>query len=285
MRQPFNPRATWLMKPILGTRVDPSHDLAPSAGVLLNEGGGSAPVALYGVGTAPFSGSAAWVTGSQGPAISIPAASSFLTLPNLSAFRPLLPATIRTRILVTSLAAARSIVYTDGWIGLYAGIFLKVETSGFVSASTGDNGGNGGLSRRTTTATSNALSVNTWYDVVASLVTTTNMSLYVNGKLCTSSTSGSGGALAYSGTPGIIGHEATSNNLTLSGSIDHLLIWPRALTAAEVALLYVNPWCFMQPPVVPRFWLVPTGGAAPYAHRTLGNRAGSRTLRPASGEL
>lgn len=61
------------------------------------------------------------------------------------------------------------------------------------------------------------------------------------------------------------------------GPIDYFYIINRALSAAEVAWLYAEPYAMIQAPEMPVFYSIPAG-ATIYSRRGISNRAGTRTV-------
>lgn len=59
-----------------------------------------------------------------------------------------------------------------------------------------------------------------------------------------------------------IGQMFPDNTLWFSGVVAYLLAWNRALSAAEVAWLYAEPYAMIQAPQMPVFYSIPAGGSS-----------------------
>ena len=81
----------------------------------------------------------------------------------------------------------------------------------------------------------------------------------------------------YGGTVQTSFASQNDTRLYMTGAMGRVQIYSRALSAAEVAWLYAEPYAFIQAPEMPVFYSVPAAVTI-YSRRGLTNRAGTRTV-------
>ena len=214
-------------KPPLGFQVNGGHPLSKGlVGLwLFNEGSGSQVFDLSGYGnngTFDATNPPAWKAGKFGSCVDI----------NTSATQPIsLPSSI---VLTQGTIAGR--IYWSGnaekmWIGddTTSNYFFYVGHWRVKGATTKID-------------FSDSLPAAGWYYVVL-VMDGTNWNLYVD------DVPDSGNPIASSQTYTIntIGHSYSSSTYCWDGDIDNAMIWNRALSASEIAQLYSNSFCFMEP--------------------------------------
>jgi len=106
----------------------------------------------------------------------------------------------------------------------------------------------------------NAFQVEKWYHLVGVAKGTTAWA-YVNGVLAASGV-GSGTYNTDAASPVLIGANTITGQYDFDGIIDNVLIYNRALSATEIALLYREPFCFMADDL-PVSMMYDYSGAAP----------------------
>jgi Concanavalin A-like lectin/glucanases superfamily len=116
-----------------------------------------------------------------------------------------------------------------------------------------------------TRSSSFALANNTWYQCVGTFDDASGAKkLYVDGKQEDSTTWSN--HIEYSGTTAVFGALVpTGTNQVYTGDLDHFLVWNRALSAAEVQLLYAQPFAFVAQPSAARTFFLASQDVSPSA--------------------
>jgi len=114
----------------------------------------------------------------------------------------------------------------------YSGISLQLIPGGQIEANYGDGGAPGSTSRRSTFSDS-AIPADEWHHVVVVMHDLVTTEIYIDGIPDSTTTSGSGGPLAYYQEDAVIGN-VPSGLAPFPGELDELKLFRRALTPAEV---------------------------------------------------
>jgi hypothetical protein len=142
-----------------------------------------------------------------------------------------------------------TIFANDGNRNNYRGFMIQQLTNGGLQFNFGDGGGELSGDRRSFASAGGLLSANRIYHVMATIRGSTDGSLWVNGALVSVTTSGTGGAIAYSDNPARIGSQAFGNNFTgFFGRIYFLAFYNRGFTGQEVHFRARDPYRVLRPP-------------------------------------
>jgi|9_EtaG_2_1085328.scaffolds.fasta_scaffold00770_8 hypothetical protein len=120
--------------------------------------------------------------------------------------------------------------------GSYTGFSFIVVSDGQIIIRKGDGGGTGSSNRSDAIAAAGSISAGSWTHL-AFVLPSANKStwkIYVNGVSQTLTTSGTGGAVSYSGTAAI-GSRATNS---FNGAIDECAVFNTELSASDVTTIY-----------------------------------------------
>ena len=121
---------------------------------------------------------------------------------------------------------------------VYAGFGIVLSLPGYeIVAGIGDGTGNGSTNRRSLTTTQ-FVNVGAWNHVVATASTGPVFEVYINGLLCSGTTSGTGGPLSWgSGASAQIGKPGGYTG-GLTGSVSSVKFYNKKLSASEVLQNY-----------------------------------------------
>lgn len=123
---------------------------------------------------------------------------------------------------------------------VYNGIWFSTNFESKLIINYGNGGATTAQGRRTRRGTT-PLAQDVWYHVAAVLKNAQNMSVYLNGENDDNDYTGTATNLQYSDGSADIGRKDGSYNdppLFLDGSIDDVIFWGRALTDAEIRMIY-----------------------------------------------
>ena len=243
------------MKPFRSAHLNHTHPLARGlVGCwLLNEGAGKIVWDYSGNNNSgSLLGDAAFAAGRFGFCIKFDGNGDYVNLGNRATLQVAVPFTISAWVYINSLALDSWVVGTDKYNfdtgGKYYGCHLRVLSTGAVSGIYGAGTGNYSQDRRTAVTSTTPITTNQWYHIVAVCHGAADWTIAVNGINQPLTYSGSGGALAYSASPAVLGQtQSTSAPYWFNGRIDNCLIYNRALTAKETELLYQRPFCMFEP--------------------------------------
>jgi hypothetical protein len=138
-------------------------------------------------------------------------------------------------------------IYLLGWGGGGAGrIMSNAKADLRVSASKPSFSRDGNTTTANGAANSLSATPGPWYHVAVTSVVTpgtlaTSSQIYVNGKA--SGAAQSTGTAAAGNANLTIGNQSNATNRAFNGTIAIPCAWARALSAAEIARLYSEPWC------------------------------------------
>jgi hypothetical protein len=172
---------------------------------------------------------------------------NWIDLGNKSALKIQFPITIsvwvKNKILYTY---DKALFINDNFLNSYFGIWLairKSDTESYFGCGFGDGGAASSAHRISKVANIN-MDLNVWYHMVAIIKGPAEMDLFLNNTKIEGVISGTGGNLAYSNASGALGRNDGNNPIEyLNGDLDDLRIYNRALTQAEITLLYhENGW-------------------------------------------
>ncbi len=115
----------------------------------------------------------------------------------------------------------------------YRGVLFGTHSSGVLELRFGDGSGSGGFGRRTKLGDT-VLSLGVWHHVAAVIRGATDMTIYLAGVDDGGTYSGTGGAVAYSSEPALIGIAWEGGSKWMDGQIDELKVYDRELTQSEI---------------------------------------------------
>jgi len=245
-------------KPNLGLQVNKAHPLAPTVFWLFNENGGGKVFDLSWNGnTGTFVNSPIWVPGKYGSAIQFVAGDSdYITIGDKDAFSFTtgsadLPFSIVSSFKSTDLTNTNAIIskFTDDspWNAEWSLFHLS---GGGIRAQLMD----GASTVRISITSSSTYGTNTQVHVVFTYDgsgSETGLNFYINGVLDSTATKAKDGAyakmdnLTCSVEIGVHNREGIARHF--EGLIDFVDIYSRELSASEIALLYNQPFIFMEP--------------------------------------
>jgi hypothetical protein len=249
----FKPKPRKLIKPPLGTPINPSHPISRGlvAAWMLNEGGG---VGQYGLAydstgnnsTGTFKNTSGgtypvWQPANFGIGVYFQATGGQqITIPANSTINPTAACTYAGWVNFVSTTSFNH-WFTTAHVAESDNTFCAQVDSAAIRYDVYTSGN--GFTDHTGSTTINP---DTWYHIVHTYDSATGMSLgYVNGVL--DSTQGPlSGTIVYAGSPTTIG-AYTDGNYASNCTVDNCLIWNRALSITEIQQLYADPFCFMQP--------------------------------------
>ncbi len=226
------------VKPMLGRQVNWAHPA--SKGLvgfwLFNEGSGNTVFDLSGKGnTGTFTGTApSWSAGKFGSSVLLPGTDEYIDAGDFSGLMP--NDTFSVSIWVKQIGQAPNSTMigqvtpsSDGWM-LYQHGNSPIEF--FVYNYTVDKASG-----------SAPLTLKKWTHLVG-VSTSTYTYLYKNGVLDGSAAKGAGSYAVPGGTLKMGKYGGNANYL--NGQIDLPMVWNRALSASEIALLYREPFCMFE---------------------------------------
>ena len=278
----------WTQKPPAGSMLDRGHPLARgvTAYWLFNEGGGNQAFDIAGraadsVFTDNPTTHPAWAAGRRGAAFRADGFHTYADIVDRPAVRLTtawtleawvrLPATGQTNCYAI---AKNDTGGTNQWAIIYG---FVANTYEFFAAGTGFSGSAPRSNSQIVVADTNLHHI-----VYASDGTT--WSGYLDGvRQFNVSQAFSLGAL--SGLDIYLGGANALIQNPFAGEFDSLILRNRAMTPAEVAQAYAEPYAMIQAPAVWRFWSVPAGGGPVLFRRGWGTPAGSRGRPPAARGL
>lgn len=170
----------------------------------------------------------------------------YADLPNVAALKPQLPVTISMWAKVTDPTdGTKCVVFmTDFMQNDYHGVYVTLGGNGGtgdrVAVGVGDGSGGTGSANRRSKVSSSSLTPNTWTHVTVVVRGLTDMDIYIDCVDDGGTYTGSGGAIAYSSTPGTLGRgdaHVFNPAYYYDGSLDDLMYWNRALSSTEVSNL------------------------------------------------
>lgn len=179
--------------------------------------------------------------GRWGHAFYLDGSTSRLTLPANNTYKQGFPLTISAWVKLNTQKVYQPVFTTsDHSSNKYSGLTLYIE-NGKPAISSGDNAGAGIQFRRSLVAP-DSLRVGNWYQIVAVCNSITDFKLYVNGKAVSgAAASGTGTTMANATGSGYIGYLTDAfggANRYFHGSMDEVMLFSSAFTAAEVGNLY-----------------------------------------------
>ncbi len=234
-----------VLKPVRGIRLNKSHPLARSlVGYwLLNEGSGNKVFDLSGNGnTGTFNGTApAWSSGKFGSAISLPGTDEYIGFGDVDAVDGLSNMTVVVCYKANSMASThRLATKEDGESGDEDGWAFQLNTAGKLEFRT-DNAGTKGYKQADSGITGTI-----WHQYTAILSGGTTVSLYVDELEVIGTVTGTIGTPGSHSQPLDFGRLYWGGSYYyLDGMYSHVMIFNRALSASEIALLYREPFCML----------------------------------------
>lgn len=224
-------------------RIDWSHPLARGlvGAWLFNEGGGTIAYDLSGKGNkGTLTSSPVWSVGFfSGPSLSFDGSASYVDLGTDASLNPS-AVTAAAWVKASSLANTYSTVIsrTDSSVpqSYYT---LLVKSTGKLAFYVW---GNADINYDGTGA--NTISVDNWYHLALTYDSSAGLKGYFNGFL--DGSAAANGVLTSKSVTATVGKDTNTAGRIWNGLIDFPAIWNRALSAAEVAWLYAEPFAFMQ---------------------------------------
>jgi len=216
---------------------------------LMNEGGGNTVADLSGNGNrGGFVADTHWVGGNTGQALSLDGTADYILL-DRCASPASLPVTVIIKAKIGSVAAFQRLFHSCLSTGNtdLEGIYIQTAPGGKLEIGFGSGGMAGAASRRTKIS---ATSVTTNWETYAGVIRgATDMSLYINGVDAGGTYDGIGDAYDPGSSPGGIGvFEYKTNLYYLTGLVEYVYLFNRALSASEISLLYREPFCQLAQP-------------------------------------
>jgi len=243
-----------MMKPPLGSMIDFSHPL--SRGLvgcwLMNEGSGNRIHDISGNNNhGVLTNGPTWKPGRDGGALAFDGSNDYVESPDSDLLEP----TDATFVLW---------IYPILWAGSIRVLIAKRVTNGymiFFHTATNKLYWDWGPAAEGTNrwATTYLPPLNIW-TMLGFTRTASARGLYVNGAIHSSSSAGDSTKIATASVLRI-GHDSSAVQYPFNGSISSVSIYNRALSAEEIAKLYVNPYCFIWNPR--KYWLMPQGVTIP----------------------
>ncbi|MFH1882841.1 MAG: LamG domain-containing protein [Planctomycetota bacterium] len=236
------------LKPTRGIRLNRGHPLSRGlAGYwLFNEGSGNKAFDLSGNGNDGTIVGAIWSSGKFGSAISLPGTDEYVNVPDKDILDMSAALSIVALINPTVVNSADSIVskYDSLVLANQRSWALTINNTGLLRFAGTDNGTSANYWSVTTNNT--VISANLWQTVaVVYSGANTNVDLHVNGveKASSVDVKPVTSSLHIGTAPLDIGaaHSGTANYFP--GKIGYVMIFNRALSASEIALLYREPFC------------------------------------------
>jgi len=236
------------LKPTRGIRLNRSHPFSRGlVGLwLFNEGSGGQVFDLSGNGNnGILVNSPIWVSGIEGSALNFIPNLSYVTIPYSTSLAIANNLTIVTKIYTTTSTSNEGIVAGKGTsdyvIGVLSGgakIFFQIKEGAhpYISADFTKGG---------------------WTHIACVLDKSNNGEIFIDS---ISKASGALTAIVPNATGYMFGtYEEEGLNVGLDGFISYVIIYNRALSASEIALLYREPFCMVQKKAAPVYFFVPTG--------------------------
>jgi len=181
-----------------------------------------------------------WQGGKSGSSIYFDGGDS-ISCPGLGALS--LPITIVASIKRSATGVWDPIFSTHIVDDVYYGVSLNIYSSNAIWLQYGDGGGNFAANRNTKNGTS-SLSSNQWYTIAGVIRGQNDMDIYINGVDDGGSYSGSATSMSTSsGVPSFGRWPALTSDQYLTGNIEYVYLFNRALSASEIALLHREPFC------------------------------------------
>lgn len=164
-----------------------------------------------------------------------------ITMPFSPLIQPPLPLTVSFYANITTLG---SIAFANNSTpALYTGVWLGFGADGKFHADYGDGGTTTSGTRKSKNSALSA-GVGAWHHYVAVMRSATDMDLYIDCVNAGGVYSGGGGNLFYNANPAIMGIGAAASlsggTFKMTGTIDEIGFWSRALSPAEVLQLCNN---------------------------------------------
>ena len=222
---------------------------------LMNEGSGDRIFDLSGNGNIGTFGSGAarpvWQGGKFGSSVYYDGGDN-VSCPNLGTLS--LPITIVASIKRSATGVWHPIFVTHEVDNCYYGAALIIQSSDKVWLQYGDGDGNTQFDRNTRHGVS-SLAANQWYTIAGVIRGQNDMDIYLDGIDDGGSYSGAGTTMdTSSGVPAFGRWPALSTDQYLTGNIEYVYLFNRALSASEISLLYREPFCMFaetgRPPLI-----------------------------------
>jgi hypothetical protein len=211
---------------------------------LMNEGSGDRVFDLSGNGNIGTFGSGTtrpfWQGGKSGSSVYFDSDDK-ISASSLGALS--LPITIVASIKRSTTGVWDPIFATHEADNCYYGAALIIQSGDMVGLQYGDGTGNF-MADRNTKKGSSSLAASQWYTIAGVIRGQNDMSIYLDGVDDGGSYSGTGSAMdTSSGTPVFGRWAALATDQYLTGNIEYVYLFNRALSASEIALLYREPFC------------------------------------------
>ncbi len=224
-------------KPMLGLQVNWTHPASKGLKLFLleNEGSGNKVFDLSGNGrNGTESGGAIWVPGQHGPALEFDGDNDYIITPNMGGYSE-----ISIILKVTALAQV-----DGGWVNINSNsggdtfTGLRWDATDRVTANIGD-----GTNYYYGVSSTGSMPINVPVHIAMTGVAGSYPDLYINGVYDFSGVGSSGAPITTSSGPVYIG---TGSKGYAKCRIEYVLIYNRALSASEIALLYREPFCMFK---------------------------------------
>jgi len=237
-------------KPALGFKVNGGHPLSKGlVGLwLFNEGSGNKVFDLSGNGnTGTFQGTAtAWGSDKHGPTIVFPGTDEYISIPHNSVLKPSFPFTVVGRVKANK---TNGFLFLSDMQANYAGYKIQLYTGiGNESVYTriGNNTGAGSTGRSDYWRKESYITTGEWFDIAVVFNSVTDRFIHINGDAGEAAVlaSGTASTMVYSSSGSNIGSDYTQFD---DVEVSYVMIYNRALSASEIALLHREPFCMIEP--------------------------------------
>ena len=172
----------------------------------------------------------------------------YIDLPNIDELKPELPVTISFWGYFDDLEVTKTFMFTTDFDqDINSGINMSLTSPKSSFAVAYGDGGSPSIDSRRTKVGNSDVKANTWYFIVARVVSALDMDIYVNelssGAICINDGgdySGNGSDMVYTDKPGSIGRKdahTSRDAYYFMGKIDEFKMWSRALTEIEINTL------------------------------------------------
>lgn len=253
---------------------------------LMNEGSGDRIFDLSGNGNIGTFGSGAarpvWQGGKFGSSVYYDGGDN-VSCPNLGTLS--LPITIVASIKRSATGVWHPIFVTHEVDNCYYGAALIIQSSDKVWLQYGDGDGNTQFDRNTRHGVS-SLAANQWYTIAGVIRGQNDMDIYLDGIDDGGSYSGTATTMdTSSGEPAFGRWPALATDQYLTGNIEYVYLFNRALSASEIALLDREPFCMFsgagRPPLIGRQIVNLTGASTGLSSLS----ATTKTIRKTKGTI
>jgi len=257
------PSRNSLIKPPVGTQIDWGHPLANGliGCWLLNEGGGQTATDLVGLSHGAFTNMSGsnWRGGLDGIGTYLSATNQYITCganPILNQASSAI--TVITRVVIDVLkpnAGAESVIIgKDNESTRQLNFNLGYDPNDYIAFYVWWTGG--GYTQGLSAYPIGSLSVGKLYQFAGRWQSGSGIGVFINGLQSGTDSATKTGTIIQTTEPFCIGGRGATSTYPFRGYISQVLYYNTCLTKDQIAWLYAEPYCFLQP-VVRRFYSIP----------------------------